>query len=196
MKILLFIFVTVVATLAAGDLAARFSGAEQFDVRQVRWGMTIDEVKAAEKKAGGTFRRQKGERLVYSITMGGQPATIVYTFRNGGLLLADFNFLQKHDDPNQFLADYDSLKAILAETFGKPMYTGPKWFLTTFKEQPEKWGFAVSAGHVQFDTHWQTDRSSVNLVLEGGDLNVNLRLNMGSLLPEKQPKAEAIKEEQ
>ncbi len=176
----------LIVTLAA----AYPGGSESFDIRRASWGMSMNEVKGAEREAGGTLVTEKWNRLAYTIDLAGHPASIVYTFKEGKLMLADVNFLQKHADPAEYISDFENLRAQYDTIMGAPVANEKKWHMETYKEKPDKWGFAVSAGHLEFHSRWRNPRTAVNLVLEGGDMTVTLRVSYGSLLPataEKKP---------
>ncbi|MDA0701843.1 MAG: hypothetical protein O3A96_01190 [Proteobacteria bacterium] len=100
---------------------ASVSRAQEADFRSVRWGMTDDEVRAAEPNQFIERHSKNPESqmsLVYECSIDGRPCRLYYEFNNRGRLFASYyNFT---DVPFDQIYEFDTrLRATLEEKYPK-----------------------------------------------------------------------------
>lgn len=93
--------------------------AQDADFRSVHWGMTDDEVRAAEPNRFVEWHSKNPESqmsLVYECSIGGRPCRLYYEFNNRGRLFAGYyNFI---DVPFDQIYEFDTrLRATLDEKY-------------------------------------------------------------------------------
>ncbi len=85
--------------------------------------MTPQEVIAAEA-ATPPMIEQFGpfnQAFDYPGEFGGHVARVTYIFSNGKLTAARYLFTAKHEESNDFIADYRAIEPLLKKTFGDPV---------------------------------------------------------------------------
>jgi hypothetical protein len=174
--------------LPAAVLAFSMSLFAQSDFRKANWGMTQDQVMAAESKppvnvsivAGVTTLRYD------SIKFAGVPAGVLYFLEKGKLTRAKYLFDSPHKDLNEFIADYNKLvEPELREHFGKPASERAVWDNPVYQDESKEYlerdrstpseifvsdrfaGAEISLGHLKLYTQWTLARSTVLHALTG-----------------------------
>lgn len=148
------------------------------DFRDVQWGMSVNKVKEIEKTK--LISEQKGYKdiLIYSDSLMGLDCHVGYVFVNDKLVRSKYIITQKHTNKNDYIYDYDHLKQILIDKYGKPEWTknndDKTWLNSLFKGSPEDWGKAVSAGHLVYASEWHTPKSKIALSLSGDNFEIEL----------------------
>ena len=71
---------------------------------------------------------------------------------------------------NKYINDYNKLKEILTRKYGSPIKSDSRWFNDLYKNSPQHYGLAVSMGHLDFKSDWETDRTLIFLFLSGDNL--------------------------
>lgn len=145
------------------------ANADEFILRGVKFGITLDEVKAIETLEYSHKEAEK-ETYYYKGTLSGiENSTIGYKFENGSLksILIDFdntrgNLLLKRD--------YDTINSALTTKYGKPLgFTGGKTYefvgnnlnalsatfplasLVNMSYEYSEWWIETDGGHVKID---------------------------------------------
>lgn len=178
--------------VAPVSLAQNGSGAEaRTDFRQVRWGMTPAEVRAAEAAPPAEERESEGEPiLIYKD--GAEPqALVVYSFAGGKLVRAQRIFAAGHPgDVNAFVADFRAEQARLASEHGQPQQDRAVWVDDSLQEERIAYleqdrahasdilpsdrfaGVAVSLGQLKLYVAWCGGRTRILHTLTGADSRV------------------------
>ena len=134
-----------------------------FDFRNAGWGMEKVVVKATEF---GEPIEDRDDLLVYSDVVGGDMDVLVaYNFSDGRLVSGKYLFLTKHPDKNDYIADYKRVKETLTLKYGSPKSDEELWHNHLYKDDTEKWGLAVSLGHLAYRSKWETKTTEVILAL-------------------------------
>jgi hypothetical protein len=173
--------------LPAAVLAFSMSLFGQSDFRKANWGMTQDQVIAAESKPPASVSIAGGvTALRYdSMKFAGVPAGVLYFLENGKLTRAKYLFDARHNDLNEFIADYKLVEPELREHFGKPAAERVVWDNPAYQNESKEYlerdrstpseifvsdrfaGAEISLGHLKLYTQWTLARSTVLHALTG-----------------------------
>ncbi len=153
----------VLTALAAAGVAL---GAEAPDFRSVRWGMTMEEVMAAETEVALIV--VTGEpALAGNCTVAGRKARLYYQFSDSQLSEAFYAFEDTHTNSNLYIDDFTDMKELLTLKYGPPALDTAIWKHNLYRNRPDEWGFALISGDVKFRAEWETARTRVSLLLAG-----------------------------
>jgi hypothetical protein len=171
--------------------------AEGNDFRNVKWGMTQDEVIQAEELKSPS---KKSDSLNYTINnMYNYRTTLIYNFDSNGVLnnalYNFFNPLANGKDATSLLFGtnsardldetavdlYNQLKNDLTQKYGAPAEDTINWKNESYKNSSESLGKRVSRGYVSFYATWVLDRTVIKLTCDRntryGSWCANTRLN-------------------
>jgi len=140
--------------------------------RNVDWGMSVDEVKRSES---GKPVHEQDSILMYNVSLSGMDASCGYLFTNGNLFRGVYTFNLKHTNENDYIADYDKIKAMMIDKHGKPKQDEVNWKNDRYKTDPQKYGFAVSLGHLVYFATWETEDTNIVLELTGDNYKINVK---------------------
>ena len=88
--------------------------------------------------------------------------------------------MEKHTNKNLYINDYESLKEILTKKYGKPEIDKVIWKNDLFKSAKQDWGTAISIGHLEYFSSWETPTTYINLGLNGDNYKISLTLGYES----------------
>lgn len=151
--------------------------------RNVRWGSTTDDVRRSET-AQVTHEETPNDRrkiMGYKDRLAGMNVQIGYELYDNKLIGGIYVLTDTHVNKNDYISDYEKLRKLLEEKYGPPKFWGPVWKNSMFKDNPDSYGLAVSAGHLTYGTVWETPESTIILGLSGDNYQVNLTLVYTSL---------------
>ncbi len=137
---------------------------EEADFRNLKWGMTIDEVSYAQ---GGGYSKPEENKMYYlRVREEGYPADAEYTFKDEKLVQGIFFISQDKADEPVDVADYVDLVESLKARFGEPqianlVYSNPKDETEDAIAQLE----LVKNGKLQFRTGWLLDDTELRVVM-------------------------------
>lgn len=106
-------------------------------------------------------------RQVYHGELAGLPATLVYHFAGDGLAEVVVFNRSRHDDRTRYIDDFERLANDLRARYGQPRLEDMRWRNRLFAERPERWGDAISAGHLTFLARWDTADAAILMALRG-----------------------------
>lgn len=135
------------------------------DFREADWGMSMAEVKKAEKAA--EYHDGSAEMLVYKGKLLGRfPVAILYNFSDGKLSRGTYLIEEPHSNPQLYIDDYEQIKKSLVQKYGKPVTektvrNGDLW------GDPGEEGIAVTHGYLIYFTQWVIERTKISLTLKG-----------------------------
>ncbi len=163
------------AALVVGTALSAFGAADKsgYDLRRVRWGMTIDQVRKAEK-AKQVYRDT--HRLVYTSKVLGRRMVIEYHFARNQLYQATYRLAEEYLLENNYVRDYTEFKEILWKKYGTPKKEEMIWHKPYHKNDPSRWGVAVSIGHLTYSTIWESDTTLIAAVLAGGNYIISCQI--------------------
>lgn len=135
-KLISFVLVIVLAL----SMVAAMAEEEEFSVRNgIKFGMTLDEVKAIEAANGNENGEEFGRTISYeNVSVAGYPGTsIEYWFDDGSLFqIVYFIGDDTDDETEEFAAKAVSeLATSLEEKYGEPAYAGGKVVAPTRSEK-------------------------------------------------------------
>lgn len=155
------IIIIALLMLASAAFADGFRGA--------KWGDSMEAVLAQEGKPVS----QSKTDLYYKVKVAGLDTLVAFQFDEKGLYSGFYSFTGHYTNKNQHLSDYDKLKDLLTEKYGKPIDDDVVWRQDLYKDNPSRWGTAVSAGHLVFNADWQTDATRIRMRLSGEGYEVH-----------------------
>jgi hypothetical protein len=165
------------AWLLAGLLligsAALSVAAEKPDFRNVRWGMTQQEVKQAEKLA---LAYADQEMLGYETTLAGFDCNLIYLFQNDRLYRAGYIFTHMHMNCTDFIDDYDKVKDLLKQKYGEPKQDDVLWKDDLYRDDPSHWGMAIITGDLELCATWEKGQTIIILYLAGDNFETQFGL--------------------
>ena len=154
-------------------------GADAPDFRNVRWGMTMDEVNAAETEVG--LRAVTGySTLAGDCVVAGHPVSVFYEFTDSQLSEAFYAFLDAHTNDNLYIDDFEDLRQLLTLKYGPPAVDTAVWKRNLYRNDPDKRGFAVLCGDLKLRAEWDAPRTRVVLYLTGDNYKAYLWLTYTS----------------
>ena len=197
MKKVIFILLIISSILVIFTLSLYAAEATKYDFRKTNWGMSKEQVKATEDAKLDIEDDSKPGCfiLAYSnIKIDGRDSICVYYFLEDKLYQSAYGFLRKHSNDNFYIDDYENLKGILTKKYGKPVLDNVTWRNDLFKDDKQSWGLAVSIGHLEYFSSWETSTTYIMLGLDGDNYKIDLTLGYSSRELEEWVKK--IKEEQ
>jgi len=75
----------------------------------------------------------------------------------------------KYSSDNQHILDFNKIKEILTDKYGKPEIDDKVWRRNLYRDDPTRYGFAVSIGDLVYRAKWITPRTEILLVLSGNN---------------------------
>ena len=145
--------------------------------RRTSWGMSRDEVRAAEENAP---TQDDASVLVYAGSLGGMPCVFAFLFAEDRLVGGRYVFTVQHSNENDYLIDYQRLKDLLIKKYGGPSADQRYWQSDLFQDDPNQWGLAVSRGDLSIFTSWEDAESKITLGLHGDNFEVHLGIDYES----------------
>lgn len=155
---------------------------DEFDFKQTRWGMSKPEVKSTET---GEIILEKDDMIVYKGGLAGLFCNVFYFFDQNKLVKGKYHFTEQHENKNDHIAEFQTLKTHLIETYGQPVDEKIVWKKETHKQDREKRGLAVSLGHLTYSAGFQAPDTDINLLLSGENALINLAVEYRERSKEK-----------
>ena len=137
---------------------------EEADFRNLKWGMTIDEVSYAQ---GGGYSKPKENVMYYlRVREEGFPADAEYTFKDEKLVQGIFFISQDKADEPVDIADYVELVESLKARFGDPQIANLVYANDEDKTEDTAVQLElVKEGKLQFRTGWLLDDTELRVVM-------------------------------
>lgn len=155
-----------------------FSLAKEYDFRNVNWGMNKEEVKSAE--TADEFLELEDGTYSYKVDVAGLDSYLFYYFVENKLASSAYIFLVEHSNENLYIDDFYDLKTLLIKKYGEPASNIIHWDNDLYKDSEQDYGFAVSIGHLEYFTKWETDKTTIGLNLYGDNYDIYLSLDYTS----------------
>ena len=111
---------------------------------------------------------------IYDDSVAGYNADITYRFdKFGKLNSGEYRLREKHNDKIEYYNDFCDLVELYTEKYGQPYYEKEDWENDWYKDEPSKWGLAISAGHLDITKEWKDSNGNyITMRLWGYDYNV------------------------
>lgn len=147
----------------------------QPDFRNINWSMSKAQVLASEKKEPVLL---DANYIVYiEVPVGVFKADLIYDFGKSGLKAAMYIFREEHSDQSRYYDDYEYLKQGLTIKYGKPIFDDTRWLNELYKDNPQNYGLAASAGHVTFYNTWQKGSNTITLMFSGDNFKTRTTIS-------------------
>jgi len=150
--ILSFLFIALVGMVQAHDF------------RKTDWGMNASKVKEVETNK---LFKETEEILVYNAVVAGYKCLIYYNFAYDKLISARYQVVEKYDDLNKYVIEYNRVKNGLSAKYGKAIEDEIVWKNDTYRSDFPNWGLAISKDQMLFYSSWATDRTDIFYILNG-----------------------------
>lgn len=152
--------------------------------------MTKEQVKQIEQL---NIIEEEENALFYLTSVGGLDCFLAYNFVENQLYNAVYWIIEEHTSDNLYIEDYHKLKNMLIQKYGTPLIDDEFWKSSLYKNTPAYKGLAISIGDLIMSAKWETENTSINIVLWGDNFEIKHAINYQS--KEFGPKAEEQKEQ-
>jgi hypothetical protein len=146
------------------------------DYRNADWGMSRADVIHLE---GREPDQTRGDIIGYNATIAGLKVLAGYVFADDQLVRGKYVLLERHTNKNQYIADFEKLADLLSEKYGeskKEVY----WKNNLYRDDADRHGMAISAGHVTVTHRWNTERTNIILGISGDNFEISVGLEYTS----------------
>ena len=123
------------------------SWGENYDFRLTRWGMTQNNVIAAEEKMYPVKRSDN--MITYKAQVLNRNVLLHYLFVQDKLVGAIYKLDDNYLSSGHFIKAYNEFKQKVTEKYGPPSKESTNWLNATYRNDRKKWGLALSLGHIE-----------------------------------------------
>lgn len=145
-------------------LVTQFFAQPNLEFKNFEWGKSS---KSVFKKAYPNVVSEEGSLIVSETKLGPTKFYAYGDFIDNKLATVTLVYAEKHSNENSFLVAYEDLLDKLSEKYGDPAYEHTDWMNDLYKDDPQKWGFASTIGHVKFESRWNFKDGKIMLNLSG-----------------------------
>lgn len=135
--------------------------------REARWGMSKTDVIRLEDAPDQMVELGELEMMMYQERIKEMDCFIEYIFEKDRLIKGKYNFFVKHEYRNDYFRDYKKVKEYLTELHGKSPLDNINWLNRQYKDDYSKWGLALSLGHLEYNSIWNSEKTEIQLRLFG-----------------------------
>jgi len=168
----------VMAFIIALAVQAKLSWGENYTFRFTRWGMTSEEVIASELKLDPVEKSENS--IKYKTLVLGKNVELVYLFAQNKLIGASYKLEDNYINSQHFISTYQKFKRALAQKYGPAKKDEIIWSNDTYRNVSSKRGLALSLGHVEYFTIWETPDTTIAGILKEDKFNVNCSVEYSS----------------
>lgn len=144
-SIVVFVLVLIIFSTIIG-----FAQEEEYDFREVKWGMSKEEVKEAEIY---TLDSGREDSLCYEdipdIRMH-MNVNLSYLFNEGKLYAAVYYLTFDYPHAEAYVYDFEHIKSNLIEEYGEPALDKVTWLNEFYKDKEEYLSYALENGLVEY----------------------------------------------
>jgi len=135
-----------------------------YDFRNASWGMAAKDVIASEKTLDPVDSNKNIIR--YKTEILGKNVELAYLFSQNKLIGSFYKLDDNYLNSNHFLNTYRKFKTVLARKYGPPLKEATNWTDDTFRNVNQKRGLALSLGHTEYYTEWETPKTKIGISLK------------------------------
>jgi len=172
--------VTKVITIQ-GDRNEENTPSPKKHFRNTRWGMNKENVLKIEGRPQKQETSEGLDIFQYPKKILNMDCLIGYVFAEDKLAKTKYSFFSRHENKDLYIQDYEKIKKILTQKYGKPQYQKVFWQDPEYKDKRSSWGKAVSSGRLEFASGWQDSETEILLRLFGWDGRIFLVAEYSSL---------------
>ncbi len=159
------------------------------DVRNITWGDSPKEVKVKET---WEFNSEAKGTLLYNGSVFNLPCQLIYEF-NDSEKLSNCAYIFSHDHTiaGDYLTDFQEIKKLLIEKYGKPTND------TIIRKDHTPLIYIdmdLRSGRLTYITTWLNERTIISLLLNGGESKVTLSISYHSKEYYESPQKKALKD--
>ncbi len=154
------------------------------DFRKANWGMNLEQVQRLH--LGELAANKRPGMIEYRTKLGDQKVFIYYRFNDlGQLSEAGYRTDESHTDLNLHISDYQTLNKLLQQKYPTTKDVAVVWKNRLFETKPEKWGRAITLGHVTFEWIHEIEGTRITHLLAGTRREINHRVRYESFRNEQ-----------
>ena len=154
----------ILVFIASIFVQAKLSWSENYTFRNTRWGMTAEEVIASESKLDPI---EKNENIIkYETYVLGKNVELVYLFVKNQLIGSSYKINENYLNSQHFITSYRKFKAALTTKYGSPKVEETNWQNDALRNRSSKSGLALSLGHVDYHSSWETPNTTISSSLK------------------------------
>lgn len=169
------LFVVFVVSLV---LQAKVSRSEDYTFRKSNWGMSQEEVTASE--SGVDPVAINANTITFKTQLLGKKVELMYLFYQNKLTGSAYKLDDNYLNSNHFLNAYNRFKAALTQKYGPPLDEAVTWTNNTFRNASLKRGLALSLGHTEYYSSWETPQTRINMSLKEDNYYVRCHIEYWS----------------
>lgn len=140
------------------------------DFRNTNWGMSMSEV---QKHEDIELTKEDATTLAGKTSIAGLSTQLGYIFFKNQLAQAIYMINENHSNDTEYISDYEDLKNLLVEKYGKPSMDEIFWKNDLYEDDPENYGMAISVGHLTYMSKWDFSDTNLILILSGDNYDIN-----------------------
>jgi hypothetical protein len=141
---------------------------------EMQWGLSKKQILELEGKPMNQEKIKGLDIMEYQQKVINMDCSIEYIFAANKLSKTKFSFMNNYSDKNACLEDYQKIKEALIQKFGKPLEENMNWRDSTYKDDFSTWGEAISLGHLELSSRWQTPHTEILASLAGNNDEIAL----------------------
>ena len=149
---------------------SELSWGENYDFRLTKWGMTQNDVISAEEKMDPVERTEN--MITYKTQISNKNVVLSYLFAQDKLVGAFYKLDDNYLNSDHFIQTYLQFKQVLTKKYGPPSEEFTNWLNDTYRNNRKKWGLALSLGHTEYATFWETQNTNIECSLREENFNV------------------------
>ena len=169
------IFVVFIVSLVS---QANLGRSEDYTFRKAKWGMAPKEVTASESGVDPVSIDES--TITYKTQILGKNVELMYLFYQNKLTGATYRLDDNYLNSNHFLSTYNKFKAALTQKYGPPQDETITWTNDTLRNVSLKRGLALSLGHTEYYSSWETPQTTINMTLKEDNYHVHCRIEYWS----------------
>lgn len=140
------------------------------DFRSAMWEDSKEVVKSHEV----WVLEEEGENyLAYSGWLLGYKAVAIYSFATDKLIRGNYHLIKEHTNKNLYIDDYFEIQSELKAKYGR-CKEDIIWKNDLYRDDRSEYGFAVSLGHLVYQSSWHDYSSDILLLLTGDNYEIEL----------------------
>lgn len=141
--------------------------------RGIDWGTTISQAKKSEQLE---LYLSNDKILIYKGKLSTYDVTISYFFEQGLLRSGMYSLEENYVNDNNYIAAFEDLKSQLTIKYADPSEDRLIWKNNLYRDDPDRYGMAISAGHLEYRTIWNIDGTRIGLTLSGENYECELNI--------------------
>lgn len=143
-------------------------------IRKTKWGMTKSQVMATESTKP---QYTEHDFLSYAAYLSGKKVNLYYLFNKDGRLYRIGYYLnEKYVNDNNYLNTLFEFNSSLKEKYGDDPILDVKWNNNLYKDDEDKWGLAISAGHLEVSYFWDLEDTEILSKINGEEFKIDVSI--------------------